>query len=140
MKHMSYLGNYDLRYPNVFHDTYPNDKVLYIVKKKRHVQVLIKYRDGKRLHISQIAISQKENNNKYLFDVFAIHLDFADSKQLWKFADDFVSMIHVSTPERCTRRRQMLYLSRRIHQRLDADFSHRATKRIRLRDYGQKLE
>ena len=93
MKHMSYLGNYDLRYPNVFHDTYPNDKVLYIVKNKRHVQVLIKYRDGKRLHISQIAISQKENNNKYLFDVFAIHLDFADSKQLWKFADDFVSMI-----------------------------------------------
>lgn len=93
MKHMSYLGNYDLRYPNVFHDTYPNDKVLYIVKNKRHVRVLIKYRDGKRLHISQIAISQKENNNKYLFDVFAIHLDFADSKQLWKFADDFVSMI-----------------------------------------------
>ena len=49
MKHMSYLGNYDLRYPNVFHDTYPNDKVLYIVKKNRHVQVLIKYRDGKCL-------------------------------------------------------------------------------------------
>ena len=47
MKHMSYLGNYDLRYPNVFHDTYPNDKVLYIVKKNRHVQVLIKYRDSK---------------------------------------------------------------------------------------------
>ena len=93
MKHMSYLGNYDLRYPNVFRYTYPNDKVLYIVKQKGHVQVLIKYRDSKRLRISQIAISQRENNDKYLFDVFAIHLDFADIKQLWKFADDFVSMI-----------------------------------------------